>query len=449
MKLGLVCLLLSFVALSLGSARAESLTYDERFYMEEGRRIWNERVFTDPYNPPLLPAVAAIGGAGRLAAIALGAALLLAVSRVGGLAAAAVLSFEPTFLAYSHYVTSDVAVTLFVFLAAVATNPWFLGVSVGLALASKMSSLLFLPIVLFGRKSVHWRVVAPVACMVLWASYFFTWDVVIRQRQDPSRLSYRLTERNNPFLRRAIVFLQTRPLPLGTYVATVKNTLLRVGRPTMVVFDGRIYDRPRWYFLIVNVVRKLPIPFLVLVALGARHRPRFALAALGMIGGASLAGMAPLVRFVLPAVPLLAVVGAAGMRRPMFVLLLLWQIVSTLSQYPHFISYANALAGPRRDRFTVFADSNLDWGQALPDLLRYGKSRNAARVSVSYFGRMNAQVWRFEDICAFTPIDLDPRARGTVTAISVSNWYYCGYYRQEPYRRDRIWDVVADSVLVF
>lgn len=452
MKLGLACVLFSFVGLSVGSALSESFTYDEVFYRQEGRQIWNLREFRDPYNPPLVPMLAAVGGAGRFVTVALGVLLILAVYRAGGLPAAAILAFEPTFLANSHYVTSDVAVTLFLFFAAIATNPLLLGLSVGYALSSKMTSLLFLPFVLFFRKAIQWRVVAPVALVVLWASYLFTWDVVIREREDPGRVSAKLIQysrdRNIPAIEQTVMFLERQQLPLGTYLATVKNNLFRVGKPAMIFFDGAIYERSRWYFMLINVFRKLSIPFLILVAIGAWYRKRFALIGTAIVGIASIVGMVPLVRFVLPAIPFLAIVAAAGIRKNILVLLLLWQIMSTISFYPHFISYTNELV-PRARRFEVLADSNLDWGQALPDAFSYAGRKGFATLRLSYFGRLTESMWRFEDICAFRVFPIDPNKTETVTMISVSNWYYCRYNKQEMYRKDRIWNVVSDSFLVF
>ena len=453
MKVALFCILFSFVALSIGSAMNESPTYDEVFYKEEGRRIWNTREFRDPYNPPLVPLITAVGVGGRGVSVVLGVILIIAVYRVGGVVAAALLAFEPTFLAHSHYVTNDIAVTLFIFLAATFRRPLLLGLSIGYALSSKMSSLVFLPLVL---RPMRWRQLlgrAIVALFVVWASYLFTWDVVIREREDAGRLSVRLIQyardHNVPPIERAVLFLQRQPLPLGTYAATIKNNMLRFGKPAMVFFDGAIYDRSQWYFMIVNVLRKIPIPFLILVLFGVSRARRFAAIAAGIIGIASFMGMGPLVRYVLPAIPFLALVAAAGVRKKILVFFLLWQIVGTIWQYPHFISYANELVGPRERRYEVLADSNLDWGQALPDVMRWAKQEGIGTMQFSYFGRDDESEYRFEDICAIGKMVLDPKSTKVVTLISVSNWYYCGYNKEEAYRKAKIWNVIADSVLVF
>lgn len=493
MKIGLLCILFSYLALSVGSAIHESLTYDEVFYLEEGRRILETRTFFDPYNPPLaslLTTVPMVMGwtepvAGRLVTVGFGMLLILAVYRVGGLVAALLLAFDPTVLAHSHYVTNDIALTLFVFLSTVAWQRCLVkptrmrillvGLGVGYALATKMTAIPYLGITFVAawwwqrpRRGWQWFTThrrgllgsVIVALLVLWASYLFTWDVLIREREDPGRVSTRLVayarEHNLPALESAMMFLMQQPLPLGTYAATIKNNILRVGKSSM------------WYFMIINFLRKTPIPLLIMIGIGLWYqkntRVRMALVSgVGMILFASFIGMAPLVRYVLPAMPFLALVAAAGIRglgKIIISVLLLWYVVGTIAQYPHFISYANELAGLREGRFEVLADSNLDWGQALPDLARYVTREKFGKVKFSYFGRDNAAAyglpsvtpygsWRFEDICAFHDVMLDEKLKEARTIISVSNWYYCGYYKEEAFRKEKIRDVVSDVFLVF
>lgn len=486
MKIGLLCVLFSFVALSVGSALNESLTYDEVFYRQEGRQIIRTRSFSDPYNPPLMPVLTGIAGnAGRFVTVALGVILIIAVYQSGGQIAALLLAFHPTFLAHSHYITSDVAATLFIFLGYLAwkrylvrvtlVNALQIGVAVGLALATKITTIGYfgIVIVVLGRfhklrRAIAWFIVVSTLLM-LWAAYFFTWDTVIRERDDPGRVSVRLEayakEHNVAIVSSVITFLREQPLPLGTYTATIKNNILRAGKPSDVFFNGFIYDRSQWYFMIVNSFRKTPVPFLLLIGLGIvnqkdkKVRKMFAIGA-GIILVASFTGMAPLDRYILPAVPFLALVAAAGVRKKILILLLLWQIVGTIWQYPHFISYANELAGTRDRRHEILSDSNLDWGQALPDMGRYVRNKSIGRVSFSYFGRDDASQyglpsptaygsWKFEEICAFHEVDLDPNIPRKATIISVTNWYACGYNSQEAYRKEKIREVVADVFLIF
>ena len=130
-----------FVVLSAGSALRESLVYDEIFYLQEGVANLTARVFSDPYNPPLVRELTAIPLIitpsilpqsdiaairylpARLVPVALGILLLCSVylfakRRTGSMTAfiaVLILALEPTVLAHSHYVTNDIGVTFFSF----------------------------------------------------------------------------------------------------------------------------------------------------------------------------------------------------------------------------------------------------------------------------------------------------------------------------------------------
>ncbi|MEK9143474.1 MAG: hypothetical protein AAB481_02515 [Patescibacteria group bacterium] len=267
--------------------------------------------------------------------------------------------------------------------------------------------------------------------------------------------------------------LRTVPVPLGGFIALLKNNAVRA------ITAGE--TRPPWHRILSVVSVKTPIPLIFLFFVGlllSGQLPEFKRRRLYMFGSVPIIifavsivlGIAPMVRYVLPMYPFVAIVAAAGIRgigeirgiwgKIVISLLLLWHIVGTFQAYPHFISYANELGGPRGKRYEILSDSNLDWGQALPDLARYVEAKKIGKVKFSYFGRDDAGAyglpavtpygsWRFEEICAFQTQVFDPKLTRKATVISVSNWYYCGYNREEVYRKEHIWDVVADSLLVF
>ena len=175
----------------------------------------------------------------------------------------------------------------------------------------------------------------------------------------------------------------------------------------------------------------------------------------------------PWVRYALPAYPFLAIVAGSSLKEfkgiygnLIVVILLLWFVVGTLKSFPHFISYANELAGARSTRYQQFADSNIDWGQSLPDLQGYVDKKKPKHFTFSYFGRDNGNdyglvsnrpygSYKFEEICAFHEIDFPQNAGERLVAISASNWHACGFSNSEHYRNDKVIDVVGDSVLIF
>lgn len=138
----------------------------------------------------------------------------------------------------------------------------------------------------------------------------------------------------------------------------------------------------RWYYVVAYVFKApLAIQILILAAFGFRltgggfRRDELflivpALLYFILVAFASSAQLG--IRLLLPMFPLLYVFcgsllekpSEAGLRRRIFVgALTAWLAVSSLSYFPHYLSYFNELIGDRKSAFRVLADSNLDWGQ--------------------------------------------------------------------------------------
>lgn len=503
-----VGIITSFIVLSVGSAQRESLTYDEIVHAEEGLNHLLKHTFAvDTYNPPLIRELQMLPiamGAGkdklfpaRLVTIFLGAFLLVSMYAVTrrsfgkgiALVALFLLAFDPNMLAHSHYVTPDVGTALFFFLAyfaflrfteaPTARQTLFFGISLGLALASRVFIIPYFAVsavllrLVIARKLPRLRLLIGallISLLVVWATYFFRWEVVIAKGGSPTRISERLKNfvavQKLTVLASGLTILENRPLPLGNYLATVKNSFLRGIQQT---------DKPRWYEVPVNAVLKTPIPLflLALIALvtvkkgkkGMRQTLLLGIPILAILIVSSLSGIESRVRYVLPMEPFIAILAAMGIREVRgkygklgIGVLLLWYVAGTLLSFPHFISYANELV-PRSERYLYFTDSNIDWGQSLPDVGQYVKEQKPSHLSFSYFGRDNGndyglvsnRAWgsyTFEEICAFHEIAL-PYSGDRLVAISVSNWHDCGYSQEEQFSKENIKDVVGDSILIF
>ena len=102
-------------------------------------------------------------------------------------------------------------------------------------------------------------------------------------------------------------------------------------------------------------------------------------------------------RHVLPALPFFILGGGfalqrSGSRRAARVaiaLSLAWLAVSSLRVYPQGISYFNEWIGGPAEGWRYLADSNLDWGQNLPDLGAYVERNRIARIKTFIFGYDN------------------------------------------------------------
>lgn len=478
----LIATLAMFFVLSLGSALNESLTFDEIVHLQEGVNHLTQHSFViDTNNPPFVRELSAIPELvglrepiyARLVTIILGELLLLSVffftRRYFGtnpaLLSVFILSLEPTFLAHSHYVTLDTGFAVFFFLAwwAFISRRFILfGVLFGLAGASRVTSWVFMMgSGLWFLQYMNLRklfVAGFLSLLMIWATYFFRSDVIIAERADPTRISSKLEMHEN--LRNLIFFLKTQPVPLGNYLAMIKNNIVRAGQS------------PPTFLLPINFFLKTPVPmllffalFFIIVVSDGKFRKKTKLIWIPLLvifGVSSVSGQQPWVRYLLPMYPFFIIGAALAIHRfpkLLIILLFIWLSIGTFVQYPYFISYANEFAGPRENRFEKLTDSNLDWGQALPDVVKYIQENNPVHVSFSYFGRDNGDhyglisnmAWggyKFEEICAFHEI---PRA-GTgprIVAISATNWHQCGYSKLPEFTKERLKSVIAESILIF
>jgi len=73
--------------------------------------------------------------------------------------------------------------------------------------------------------------------------------------------------------------------------------------------------------------------------------------------------------------------------------LILWQVFSVLSVYPHFLAYFNEIVGGPNNGYIYTVDSNLDWGQDLKRLKKWTEENNIDKIYVDYFGGGDARYY--------------------------------------------------------
>lgn len=527
-----------FFALSLGSALNESFTYDEPLHVQEGINALTKHTFNiDPLNPPLvreilaLPmALTASRGVFPLKFIVITCSIVLLfgvffvtktyIGMLPAMLSLVLFTFEPNLLAHSHYLTLDMGFTLFFFLAYVAflefmrvktfRSALLFGFTFGLSLASKISAIAYMAlsaVVYFplcrsragGNPEFGSRVkpgmtikivgMTVVAFFVVWASYFFTTDVVIKEREDATRVSSRIIQfakdKHVPLIAEIVTLGKTQKIPLGQYLALVKNTAIYARQPKPVFYLGEAYEKSRWYFMPVNILLKTPLQLLILFGIGLLDAVRrkkykvlyFLPPILAILLFASISGISPWIRYVLPMYPCMIMVAASSVyviRRPLgklyLVILILWYIYGTMMQYPYFLSYANEILKPGK-RYEAMYDVNIDWGEKLPSVREYIDRVGPKEVKLSYFGTDDGdryglksdipyETYKVVGICGFHTIRRDSKTdsgqvrmtkngQGIMTIISVPNWYYCGYYKDPQYKENKIREVVEESFFVF
>ena len=326
---------------------------------------------------------------------------------------AAVLSsvlfaFSPNLLAHTRLVTTDLAVTAFAFTALFSlwrylrAPSWrrmaLASAATGLALSSKLSALLLVPVCVMLAVVDVWRrsgsgprrraasVQAVLRCLVLfgvagvvvWAFYGF------EVRPWPG----------------------TRVLlPATSYLLNVRTVIGHAARGHGAFLMGQVSMHGWWYYFPITLVLKTPLVTLGLSAIALwdtlRGR-RWGQEAAVLLFPATYFAFALTssldigYRYILPLTPFLCLfagkVASAAWLRPFWLRTRALPAVGvvyaavTLSVFPHYLAYFNVLAGGPGEGYQYLVDSNLDWGQDLKLLKVFLDKRGVDEVWLGYFG---------------------------------------------------------------
>jgi 4-amino-4-deoxy-L-arabinose transferase-like glycosyltransferase len=369
----------------------------------------------------------------RLASI--GAALLTGLllhrwaRSLFGAAPAAIVTaaffLDPTVLAHGHLATVDAGAMLAIVLALLAlrragaapspTRLALAGAAWGAALAVKFTALLLAPVVLVlvvaGRPGRRRAAAADLA--VLAAAAVLTVNLAFGFAGSGRPLgSFAFVSGFARAAQRALPAWVPVPLP-AAYVDGFDAQKLDTERGEFPAYLlGTWRPVGPWYYDLVALGAKTPLPALALFAAGvvalARGalpwRERFAVLAPILALLAALTALNSLkigVRYLLPALPLLYLAGAAlwprlpGRRATLAAAaLVLTQAGSALAAHPDYLAYFNAAAGGDARGHRVLLDSNLDWGQDLyrvpGELARLGYT---GTIGLLYFGHVDPALY--------------------------------------------------------
>jgi len=82
-----------------------------------------------------------------------------------------------------------------------------------------------------------------------------------------------------------------------------------------------------------------------------------------------------------------------GIKYLIFGVLILWQLISVIKIYPHFLAYFNEIAGGPDKAYIYTVDSNLDWGQDLKRLKEWVEENKIEKIYVDYFGGSDSKYY--------------------------------------------------------
>ena len=125
-------------------------------------------------------------------------------------------------------------------------------------------------------------------------------------------------------------------------------------------------------------------------------------------------------RYILPIYPFLIVFAASVVASKLYnrkvvkisvLSLVCLYIISSLSIYPHYLSYFNEFVGGSKNGYKYLVDSNLDWGQDLKGLKVYMDRKKIDKIKLGYFGSADADYYGIN--YAYLPsVGLQPKKPG-------------------------------------
>ena len=312
-------------------------------------------------------------------------------SASAGIAALAIYSLDPLTIAHAGLATLDIPSAASIFAAMLAAHTGFAtsraaravlaGALVGVALAIKVSAIVLLPVLValayFSKPSreKHLFLRLPFSVLLVIAG-----TAII------------------------IVLAAGYPDP-GSWLRAwdMQNQHAKVGDPAFAL--GLRSGIGWWWYYPVAWVIKTPVSILLATAAGVALIVRAAGQDVGrtitLLGVPTVLFAYGLnsrvdigVRQLLPVTPFLAVAGGiavdriAGFRVGRYTLIAfaVWLLVGTARIHPCEIAYANELAGGPSRLHRILSDSNVDWGQALPDLAAFVRKSPVRRLWLRYFG---------------------------------------------------------------
>ena len=358
---------------------------------------------------------------------------------------------EPNFVTHSSLVTTDIGVTLFIFLTVYLLweylnfpKWWRLavtGISTGMALLSKFSALL-LP---------------PMIALIIAASFLLGSEpYLLPLRKTQNRPTYKLLLMQSVAVLFFIAFFALLTIPsayffqgFSPWLHGLEKFLTHAQDGHPAFFLGEYSSQGWWNYFLVAFLIKTPIGSLLLIAAslifyraGNPLRRREVILLLLPVMVVFLATTQAKVniglRHILPVYPFLFVIASrlatihlhGRWLMPILVgVPLVSTAISSLRIAPHQLAYFNEFVGGPDQGYRYLSDSNIDWGQDLRGVKAYMEKENLPIIYLSYFGTAPPSYYgiRYQYVPGGWPWESPPAdkvpagASRKILAISVSN----------------------------
>jgi hypothetical protein len=352
---------------------------------------------------------------------------------------------DPNFLAHGAYVTTDIGAS-FTMLAAIyafyryVKRPTIgriitVGFAVGLTMTAKFTGVFIVPILCLIAAIDYWlskneakdkatseaasskspsprQMITAIAVALaigvgcIWTIYHFRYAArPVPLQLNPTSEQY-LQSLASPMTRGVLTTVGKLHLLPEAYIYGLADTKISAGDLPSYFFGRDYPGAPHWYFPAAFVI-KSTLPFLILFGLTMvtvlrgrwpmRREIVFLTVApifIFLLSTSSSLGIG--YRHLFPMFPMLYILiaGCAAhlvSRNPKFVygfvVLLLWQFVTTVTARPGLLAYANEAWGGPSKTHLFLSDSNVDWGQQLKAVKNYLDTHPSQPCYFAYFAQ--------------------------------------------------------------
>lgn len=367
--------------------------------------------------------------------------------------ALAVYCFSPNILAHSGIAGTDLGVTTFIMMALFSFRNYFesktpkniilTGIFTGLALSSKFSAVLLIPIFIFMALITANRIRNLI-------------DIIIA------------------IIISLVVVAVAYRGSFGYFMDGIKNVFGIVGTTGVLTFLNGEYstDGFRSYYIMAFLIKStIPVILLTVISIllffklptSNFDKIFLLIPVLIFFGAASYSKTQIGLRYILPVYPLLFIyfsglINVKLVPRPLFLvyLLLAAHAFSSLRSYPHYLAYFNEFIGGPKNGYKYLVDSNLDWGQDLKFLKKYldGKDINLIEC---YFGQGDTQYEGIKGQHMLSPLcspDVDYSQKDRINLLAVSATYFQGLYIGQPdvfnwLKERKPINIIGHSILIY
>ncbi|MCX6815411.1 MAG: glycosyltransferase family 39 protein [Candidatus Aenigmarchaeota archaeon] len=336
-------------------------------------------------------------------------------------------SFEPTILGNSSIVTSDLVATTFIFIAVYyfwcllknssKSSLIIAGFALGLALLSKFTALLLIPITLvlffyFGKISLKTAKRAVIyyiiAFLVIWAFYGFQFDSMINVVHSNEKATDFINQTfHSEGMKSLVTNLMNVPVPVPAYLnAALGYNIWHSTEGHISFLMGETSVHGWWYFYIIAYLIKTPISILLflfmftifLASKKIKMKKDWLFIVLPIIATfiflSFFIGFDIGLRHLMIAYPfifvILSSIVTANLKKHqkrilnLFIIaLLIWYVFEAVTFLPYNMSYFNQFIGKPENGYLWLSDANIDIGQGINEVGKYAKQHNLTSLYIS------------------------------------------------------------------